>query len=115
MGISFEKVVGQLIFNCPLLPNPRNSLAGKRPITQKFLATPLLQTKVFHLWTKVIKVIYLQIKVCHLWTKANKSILSLDQSISPLAKVIKSNLSPEKSTSPLNESNKKYFISRPKY
>jgi hypothetical protein len=31
-----------LAFNCPLLPNSQNNLAGKRPMTQKFLATPLL-------------------------------------------------------------------------
>jgi hypothetical protein len=29
------------VFNCPLLPSPQNNLAGKRPMTPKFLATPL--------------------------------------------------------------------------
>jgi len=37
----FWKVVAQLVFHCPLLPNPQNSSTGKWPMTQKFLATPL--------------------------------------------------------------------------
>ena len=36
-----QKKVAQWVFNCPLLPITRNSLVGKRPMTQKFLATPL--------------------------------------------------------------------------
>jgi len=41
MAIIFKNILAQLIFNCPLLPSPRNNLAGKWPMTQKFLATPL--------------------------------------------------------------------------
>jgi hypothetical protein len=41
MVISLKKIIAQLVFNCPLLPTTQNILAGKRPMTQKFLATPL--------------------------------------------------------------------------
>jgi hypothetical protein len=44
MAIIFKNIVAQLIFNCPLLLSPRNNLAGKRLMTRKFLATPLLAT-----------------------------------------------------------------------
>jgi hypothetical protein len=40
-GNKFWKNVAQLVFNCPLLPTPQNNLAGKWPMTQKFLVTPL--------------------------------------------------------------------------
>jgi hypothetical protein len=33
-----------LIFHLPLLPNPRKNLAGKRRMTQKFLAKSVHQT-----------------------------------------------------------------------
>jgi hypothetical protein len=39
--IRFEKNVAQMFLNCPLLPSSQNNLAGKLPMTQKNLATPL--------------------------------------------------------------------------
>jgi hypothetical protein len=49
MAISFKNIIAQLIFNVPLLSNPRNNLAGKRLMTQKFLATPLSNSMILPL------------------------------------------------------------------
>ncbi len=43
MATSFKNIVTPLIFNLPLLLNLRNNLAGKRPMTEKFLATSVHQ------------------------------------------------------------------------
>src|ERR1700722_14513241 len=42
MAISFQKLLPNRVFNCPLLPTSKNSLAGELPTTQKFLDTPLV-------------------------------------------------------------------------
>jgi len=42
MAISFQNLLPNRFFNCPLLPTSQNSLAGELSTTQKFLDTPLL-------------------------------------------------------------------------
>jgi hypothetical protein len=49
MAIIFEKLLPNRFFNCSLLPTSKNILAGELPTTQKFLDTPLGETKHFYL------------------------------------------------------------------
>jgi hypothetical protein len=51
--VSKDKIVAQVVFNCPLFPTPQNNSATKWPMTQEFLATPLQLTFLYYITSNI--------------------------------------------------------------
>jgi hypothetical protein len=64
----FQRIVAELVFNCPLLPASQNNLAKKRPMGQKSLATPLLSTDIKAISNPSQKLKHQSLSICSCFT-----------------------------------------------